>query len=201
MRWRPFFRNYSMFRQSNAPQDPEDIKLRFRRWVVIASFLIVLLILAVPVFRFRGPAFAALSNARALVRLIIDVRQGAGHNRKEAGILLVGTDHWEQFTLKDGSDCVLKGKRLKPKRSIHQEATAWRALFLPEYASDGIGRDVQFVCFHPQHGVVADGEPIADGWLYLLVSPKEDVEDKRMERSYQIILSQHGDKLEIRSVL
>lgn len=201
MKWLPFFRNQSIFHQSETPLDPEDIKLRFRRWMVIFSFLVALVIISIPIFKYRSPAFIALANARSVVELIIDARKLAGQTRSDTGIRLIGQGRWEQFALASDADCMLNKKEANPRRSLVQTRTAWRILFLPKYAGDGIGRDVQFICFNPQHGVVVDGEPIADGWLYFLVSPKEDVESKEMNRSYQIVLSQHGDKIEVQPVL
>lgn len=200
MRWFNLFRRQRIFRQSEIPQDPEDIKLRFRRTVVIISFFIALIIISIPIFRYRQPAFRSLSHARHLANLIMNTRTVAGENRTETGVRLVGENRWVSFSLPKESNCE-PPETISPSQELIQPDSTWRILFLPKYAEDGIGREVTTVCFHPQQGVVADGEPIAEGWLYFLVYPSVDMEEGRNDRSYQIVLSQHGDLLEIQPLM
>ncbi len=192
-------RRQNIFHKSEIPQDPEEIKLRFRRWMVVFSIFVALIITAIPIFKYRKPAFRSLADARIVANFLMETRANSNLKRSSTGLQLIGDNRWQQVQ-PSKNDCILNPSD-RPEADLIQSNSAWRILFLPKYANDGIGRDVKYICFHPEQGVVADGEPIAEGWLYFLVSPVEDTESDKKDRSYQLVLSQYGDKLSIQPLL
>ncbi len=178
-----------LFRVDDHLPDPEDQKWRFRRWVVVWSFLFTLGALAIPVVTDLIPYFSASREARRLAHEVLISRQTASLSRQSVSLTLDQGDHihWIRRQHTSGQ---CDGESTLPPQELQFGETVMRIQFRPEGSGDV--KEVRRLCLHSHDGLLADGAPVANGKVLVQVFPLEDARSGRTDRATQILMDQFG---------
>ena len=194
MIFRLFFRTKKVFQVVDS--DPEIVRFRFRKRVVMLTVLVALVMLLVPIFRELKPAFRAHREARALAEVFLTIRSNAAENRYPFSLRRTDSGNWIESKYSNRSNC--RGKPTSTNEvAVARPDLAMRVLHLPENDPGGFGKVVRRLCFHPTKGLIVDSTPLANGWLYVVVSPSEDIAANRRDRSRQVVVSSYGEKISV----
>ncbi|RZA08998.1 MAG: hypothetical protein EOP11_03080 [Proteobacteria bacterium] len=184
------FRRKTIFHAEEAMPDPEDIKLRFRRRVLLLTFLGFLTVLAIPEARELKADLEARAETRRLAERILETRTLAALTRQPVSIRLADDNHsWAREYHPAGTDCV--GVASGARTEWKTDAVAWKLQVQKPGGETVSGR---VLCLHPQAGLELDSLPIAEGKLLITASRTFD-ETSQKEAAY-LFVSQYGADLQ-----
>ena len=193
------WRERAIFRVSEAPLDPDEIKIRFRRKILRAAIFVGIMILSIPLIQKKVAGFRADREIRYFARVLLQARTRASKERAPVALEIMHDRRgWNIFELPNHSDC---SAMVPPhsKTSSHLlgiEGMFWRPLFLSEKETSGIGAPVTRICFDPNHGVILDSKPLDSGWFYIVLRPQDEAAISQ-NSLHQVILTRAGSELMI----
>ncbi len=164
------FKKSTIFHVEESLPDPEELKLRFRRRVLIASLLGFLLILGAPVVRELQPNLQARAEARRFAEQILVARTLAAISRLPVSLQIApDRQGWRRAFHASGESC--GGELPGPERQIITEGI-WK---IQAQQENGIAVISQTLCFHPIKGVLLNSEPVGEGKILVsLISPPQE---------------------------
>lgn len=153
------FRKSTIFHaEENAP-DPEDLRLRFRRRVLLTAAIGFLLVLGFPVLRDQKKSLLLRSEARHLAERLLDTRLLAVRHRHPIS-LGIKNDRWVRTFHLEGNDC--EQTSMGPEERWEGKEVQWHFRL---QAESGESFDGKQLCLHPLFGLLLDQTPVAEGKL------------------------------------
>jgi hypothetical protein len=182
-----FFRRKTLFHVEESLPDPEELKLRFRRRVLILTFLGFLVVLAIPVARDLRSDLATRRGARLFAEKIIETRLLAARSRNPISLeLKPDSQSWKRvFHARGGNDCA--GGSTGPEELWPSEIS-WKLQVQREGGETFGGR---VLCLHPTLGILLDSVPVENGKL-LVTALRADLKD-----SAYLLISSFGADLQM----
>lgn len=185
-----FFRRKTIFHVEEAMPDPEELKLRFRRRVLLLTFLGFLVVLAIPVARDMRPDLVARLGTRNFAEKLLETRSLASAHRTPVSLELGDDSHsWKRVFHGAGEGCV--SPSAGAEEAWDSEVT-WKLQVQKEGGETLSGRSL---CLHPTLGILLDATPVNGGRL-LVTALKQDGE-KRWKESAYLLIGQYGSDLEM----
>jgi len=191
-----FLRNKVLFRAEKELPDPEVLKLRFRRRVVLLTMLGAFYLLSIPVLREQIPALETHKNARKFTELLQNTRYLAASMRRPLVLTMEKTEskNWTRATKASYKDCSQEASG--PLEIFPPMPVEWKIIYLAENGRQGIDeREVKEICFHPIYGVYVNGEPLNNGLLQVLIQPQEDQKQNNFDRTQRISIQNFGSEI------
>ncbi len=186
------FRKRLIFQVDEAMPDPEELKFRFRRRVLLLTLLGALCLLGFPVLRELRPYFSAKLTARRFAQVLLDSRLMAIQNRKPIVLEMDPQDaHRWIRTVHESDDHCEAAPRL-PAENISTDDVHWELRY--QNADSEEVRSTNKLCFHPTLGLVINGSPLNQGRL--LVSGFPENAENPQKRSAKLLLSSAGDEID-----
>jgi hypothetical protein len=180
------FRRKTIFHAEEALPDPEDLKLRFRRRVLLLTFVGFLVVLGIPEARELRTDFEARAETRRLAEKILETRTLAALARRPVSLRLDDDNHsWRREFHAPGAGC---GEAAPGARTEWSTAEiAWK---LQVQKSGGETVSGRVLCLHPLEGIELDSAPIADGKL--LVTASRTLDQTTQKEAAYLLVSQYG---------
>lgn len=191
------WRRRALFHVSDAPLDPDELRLRFRMRVLKISFLVGMATLGYPVLLGKQESFRTDREARRFMEVLLEARLQSSTRRTPIGLQLVDHNSWQITEYPGSEDCDANSPNRVMKEKFSQDEMTWRPLFLENGNTTGIGADVSQICFHPVRGLLVDSKPLESGWLYLLVAPKTEMAANNQEQIRQVVLTNFGSEIQV----
>lgn len=183
----PLFRRKTLFHVEETLPDPEELKLRFRRRVLILTFLGFLAVLAIPVARDMRSDLATRKGARLFAEKILETRLLAANSRNPISLELEpDSKSWRRvFHARGGNDCAVGS--IGPDEHWPSEIS-WKLQVQKEGGETFGGR---VLCLHPTLGILLDSVPVENGKL-LVTALRGDLKD-----SAYLLISAFGSDLQM----
>jgi len=186
------FRRKTIFHVEDALPDPEELKLRFRRRVLLLTFVGFLAVLSIPVARDLQPDLAARSQTRRFADRILEARTLASVGRAPVSLELDGDSRtWKRVFHARDADCASPASA--PEESWNSEVS-WKLQVQKSTGETFSGRSL---CLHPSQGLLLDAVPVADGKL--LITTLNETQNGPAKESAYLILSEFGADLQMLS--
>jgi hypothetical protein len=182
----PIFRRRTLFHAEERLPDQEDLKLRFRRRIVLCALLGFLLILGFPVFRQLHPELLARRETRLLAQLLFDSRLLAAQARAPVALRLNGTQ-WERSLLTSGAKCGDASNT--PVQIWSASNMQWQMKLQRKVGDPLLGT---LLCLDPNAGLLLNEEPIADGDLLISAQPM----GAQTLRAAHLLISNYGSEVQ-----
>lgn len=184
------FRRKTIFHVEDALPDPEEIKLRFRRRVLLLTFVGFIAVLSIPVARDLKGDLLARNQARIFGERILETRKLASIGRVPVSLEL-GDDSrsWRRVFHEKENQC--SAPVAGPSETWPSEI-AWKLQVRKANGESFSGRNL---CLHPSQGLLLDMIPISDGQL-LITALKNSGQDASAESAY-LLLSQFGADIQM----
>ena len=190
------FRKRVLFRVEESFPDPEEQKWRFRRRILLGTFVVVMFILGVPVVQDRIPHLRTLRQARSLAAIILETRLYAAQHRTSISLRLDSKDrHTWVRTFHQNGGC--NHPDTTPPERLSLLTSVWRIQTLAESEKQGASNEIQSLCFDPEKGLIADGIVTENNKVVLQGFPEEDVGSERIDRVAQLVLTGAGSVVSI----
>lgn len=183
----PLFRRKTLFHVEETLPDPEELKLRFRRRVLILTFLGFLVVLAIPVARDLRSDLSTRKGARLFAETILETRLLAARSRAPISLEMEpDSKSWRRvFHARGSSDCATGN--IGPEEYFPSEIS-WKLQVQKEGGETYGGR---VLCLHPTLGILLDSLPVENGKL-LVTALREDLKE-----SAYLLVSSFGSDLQM----
>lgn len=184
------FRRSTIFHVEETLPDPEELKLRFRRRVLLSALLGFLLVLGIPVARDLRPILKARAEARRFAEEMIRMRLVAGVSRVPLS-QEISSDRqgWIEIFHVPSESCAQESTG--PHPVFRSEGFLWKAQAQRE---NGETLAVRSLCWHPQKGLLVNSSPIDNGKLLLSLGMTEEGASEKELAS--ILVTQSGTELQ-----
>lgn len=184
-----FRRRKTIFHVEESLPDPEEIKLRFRRRIMIFSFLGAVGILTVPVFNELEDSLRLKKELRKISDFILESKRLAAQTRLPIVLTLSQEGkNWSRILSSKSDICE---KESKADQGGLETIYSW-GLNLKNELGDTIRGDS--ICFHPTKGVLV-GDSIL-GESQLLLSARIGDQSFGNPKAAYILMSQFGDEIQ-----
>lgn len=164
------FRRSTIFHAEDALPDPEDLKLRFRRRVLLITLLAFLGVLGAPVVRDLQPYLRGRSEARRFALAMLEARTLAASSRMPVGLEL-GKDgqSWLRKAYQTADNCEKEAPA--PVSLMASEGISWK---LQAQQENGEAFSGTRLCWHPQKGLLLHTVPLANAKLLVSLAGKDE---------------------------
>lgn len=184
------FRRKTLFHTEEALPDPEELKLRFRRRVLLLTLTGFLVVLAIPVARDLRPALQARAQTRALAQKILETRTLASSIRAPISLELADNSRsWKRTVQAPGPDCTTEAPG---PAEVWDTPIQWKLQWRGSKGESSAGRTL---CLHPTAGALLEGVPVADGKL-LVTALRETDSNDWVEAAY-LLLGDFGAEIQM----
>jgi hypothetical protein len=185
------FRRSTIFHIEETLPDPEELKLRFRRRVLLTATLGFLAVLGAPVARDLRPNLNARAEARRFAERMLEARTLAAESRVPVGLEIHGDRRgWSQLFYAAGETCTSEAPG--PHASYNTEGVLWK---LKAEQENGTAVTGQKLCWHPGRGLLLDSIPLEKGKL--LVTLSASLEEGAPEQELaSVLVTQGGAELQ-----
>ncbi|HEY8279182.1 MAG TPA: hypothetical protein VIH99_06150 [Bdellovibrionota bacterium] len=164
------FRRNTIFHVEESLPDPEDLKLRFRRRVLLVSAIAFLTLLGFPVARELRTNLNARSEARRFAESMIKARTLATVSRVPVALEIApDRQGWVQAFYTSGESCGSEAPG--PRTLINTEGVFWK---LQAQQENGTAISGKKLCFHPRKGLLLDSVALDEGKLLVTLSGSEE---------------------------
>ncbi len=189
------FRRRTIFHAEESLPDPEELKLRFRRRVLLFAALGFVLVLGIPVARDLQAELHARAQTRMFAKQIMDTRAMAASGRAPISLRLQDDNKsWlAVFHAQGGENC--DSESTGPGLAWSTTDVWWKLQVQQENGETLAGRQI---CFHPTKGLLLDSSPIANGKLLVTAQPVELAEEGRPAlRPAYLLVGQYGAEIQM----
>lgn len=187
------FRDKAIFRASVRQLDPDELRLRNRQRMVMVAALVGLTLLAEPVVQKGILVFQSDREARHLIQDFRSARLLAAETRSPVGVLFQNSGKVQVLSFVGQEGCT-NPAIAQEKLSREVPDILWRPVYLESGNTSGTGVEINLVCFHPLQGVLVNGTPLAEGWIYVVLGPKAEMEQQNFQSSRQVVVSRFGQE-------
>lgn len=171
------FRKSTIFHVEESLPDPEELKLRFRRRVLIFSFLAFLFVLGAPVAKDLRQNLKARAQARRFAEQMLSARTLAAITRQPVSLeLAANRQGWVRHQHASGETC--QGATQGEAESFLTEGELWSLKAQQESGASATGH---VLCWHPMKGLLLDSLPLGNGQLLVSLAPQiEGTQEKEL---------------------
>lgn len=164
------FRRSTIFHTEDALPDPEELKLRFRRRVLLVTLVVFLGVLGAPVARELQPYLRGRAEARRFANAMLEARTIASASRMPVALELAKDGlSWQRraYLATDGCEREAPG----PVASVPVEGIAWK-LQAQQENGESVGGNK--LCWHPAKGLLLNTVPLAKAKLLISLAGKDE---------------------------
>ena len=159
------FRRKTIFHVEESMPDPEELKIRFRRRILIATLVGFFLILSVPVIHTLKPQLHLRNETRILAEKIMEARLYSMQSRMPISLQLDSDNQsWKRIFHIPGivtaNDCF--AEVMGPYEVMGPQGVHWNLRLRKENGEEVAGR---ILCVHPLLGILLDSTPLNQGTL------------------------------------
>jgi hypothetical protein len=184
------FRRKTIFHAEEAMPDPEEIRLRFRRRVLLIALLGFLLVLGIPVARDIQSDLHARAGTRKLAEQILESRTLAAKGRAPVSFTLSEDNHtWRREFHAVGETCAKSAEG--PVGQWETGDVVWK---IQGRKANGEGINGRTLCLNPSKGLELDSMPLDDGKLMITGSRKD--ESGAMSEAAFLFVSEYGANIQ-----
>ena len=184
-----FFRRKTIFHVEEALPDPEELKLRFRRRVLLLTLTGCLATLSVPVARDLREDLKAREGARKFAETLLESRSLASKGRHPVSLALEGDSRtWRRSLHRPGESCSSAAAAID---QTWPTPTDWK---LQVQTAGGTAVSGRTICLHPTEGLYLDQTPLENGRL--LVSALRSGDSPDREAAF-LLVSQFGAEIQM----
>lgn len=177
------FRKNTIFHAEEAMPDPDDLKLRFRRRVLLLAFVGFLVILGFPVLKSLALPLHLRHETRKFAEVLLESRLLASKNRTALTLgLSSDSEFWQREFHAKNSSC--SGDVMGPSEKWTSSGLYWQFHLQKENGETLAGHTL---CLNPLEGLMLDSTPLGEGKL--LVSVKSMADSQEVAH---LIVSNHG---------
>lgn len=164
------FRRNTIFHAEDALPDPEEIKLRFRRRVLLVTLATFLGVLGMPVVREIQPFLRGRAEAGRFVRAMLEARTLAAMSRRPVSLEL-GKDGqgWQRKVHLSTETCDREAPG--PVITLPAEGIVWK---LQAQQESGEVVSGQKLCWHPANGLLLNTVPLANAKLLVSLTGRNE---------------------------
>lgn len=185
----PIFRRKTIFHAEESLPDPEELKIRFRRRVLITAAVAFAAVLSVPVARDLYQDLRARAEARDFAVRFLDSRLLAAKSRGPVALELADDGrHWRQVPHGRGDSCATPVPG--PEDHWGTDELRWKLQGQKETGETFTGRSL---CLSPFSGLHLDGTAVASGRL--LVTVLREAEGQEKPAAY-VMITQAGAEIQ-----
>lgn len=165
----PFFRKNTIFHVEETLPDPEELKLRFRRRILLCAAVGFLLVLGTPVARDLRSNLRARAEARRFAEQMLEARTISAVSRSPVS-LQISPDHqsWRRRVHMTGEAC---GTEAPGPSAVIPTEGVWKLQAQQENGSTVTGT---VLCWHPSKGLLLDSLPLGEGTLLVSLAGNEE---------------------------
>jgi hypothetical protein len=165
------FRRNTIFHVEETVPDPEELKLRFRRRILLCASLGFLAVLGAPVARDLRPNLHARTEVRRFAEHMLSARTLATEARVPVGFeLSPNRQSWSQENYVAGATCGVAASG--PSAHFSSEGFTWK---LQGQQENGTALTGHKLCWQPGRGLLLDSTPLEAGKLLItLIGPGDE---------------------------
>lgn len=183
------FRPRTIFHVEDSLPDPEELKLRFRRRILLLTFMGFLIVLGIPVFRDLKGNLEARSEARKFAEWLMETRTQAAVGRLPISVDYDSSTHtWSRIHHAPADNCALEA--MGPPEQKISGAVTWKLQMQQE---SGETLPAKHICMHPLLGLILDGQPMKEGKLLITASPELEAGELESKPAYLLVTSAGAD--------
>jgi len=157
------FRRNTIFHVEETIPDPEELKLHFRRRILLCALVGLLAVLGTPVARDLRPNLHARAEARRFVERMLNARTFAAQTRTPVGFeLSADRQSWLQVNYANGEACSMESSG--PPSRFAADGFSWK---LQAQQENGAALTGHKLCWHPAKGLLLDSSPLDSGNLLI----------------------------------
>jgi hypothetical protein len=183
------FRPRTIFHVEDSLPDPEELKLRFRRRILLLTLLGFLIVLTIPVFRDLRGNLEARSEARKFGEWLLEARTQAAVGRIPISIDFdPAARSWMRTRHVPGESC--GAEALGPKEIRASGAISWK---LQVQQETGETLPAKQICLHPLRGLILDGVPMKEAKLLITATPEQEPGETESNPAYLLITEAGAD--------
>ncbi len=165
------FRRSTIFHAEDALPDPEELKLRFRRRVLLVTLAVFLGVLGAPVVRELQPYLKGRSEARQFARALMEARTLAAVSRMPVALELTQGGHaWQRKVFLNADGCEREAPG--PVIPFSSEGLVWK---LQAQLENGESLSGYKLCWHPSKGLLLNTVPLATANLLVSVLGRNEM--------------------------
>ena len=188
------FRRRTIFHAEDSLPDPEELKLRFRRRILLLTFFGFLLVLTIPVVRDLKSNLEARVEARKFADWLMESRTFAAMARAPISLEFNPAARvWVRTPQVAGPDCATEAAG--PVEQRGSKEVSWK---LQVQQESGETLPARRICFHPSMGLVLDSVPIKEGRLLITVQSEGESTEAESKPAY-ILVTAGGADLQVLS--
>lgn len=185
-----WFRRKTIFHVEESLPDPEELRLRFRRRVLLLSAVVFVGVLSIPVARGLYPDLTARAEARRFALRFLDTRLLASQARAPVSLDLTDDSRgWRQVFHASAEQC--GSAKPGPEAYWRADGLSWKLQGQRENGETFSGRSL---CLHPTQGLLLDGVQIGGGKLLVTVL-RDGGEASTLPAAY-LLVSQGGAEVQ-----
>jgi hypothetical protein len=155
------FRRNTIFHVEESLPDPEELKLRFRRRVLLITVCGFLAVLGAPVVRDLRPYLNGRVEARHFAESMLEARTLASKSRMPVALEIdSGGQGWKRKFYAPSEGC--EKEATGPVASFSTAGVAWKLKAEKENGESVSGHKL---CWHPGKGLLLDTVPLANAKL------------------------------------
>jgi len=184
------FRKSTIFHVEETLPDPEELKLRFRRRILLCAVLGFLLVLGAPVARDLRSTLRGRAEARRFAEEMLEARTISAISRMPVS-LQISADRqgWRRHFHISGEACGAEAPG--PSAVVPTVGARWK---LQAQQEDGSAVTGSTLCWHPSKGLLLDSLPLGEGKLLVSLASNEDgAQEKELAA---VLITQGGAELQ-----
>ncbi len=185
------FRRNTIFHVEESLPDPEELKLRFRRRVLLVTLCGFLAVLGTPVVRELRPHLQARVEARRFAENMLEARTLAAHSRMPVALELdAAGQSWKRKIYAPSEHC--EKEIAGPVHSLPASGLGWQLKAEQENGESVTGHKL---CWHPGKGLLLDTVPLANAKLLVSLAA-EITEGSGVQNLAYVLVTQGGAELQ-----
>lgn len=185
------FRRRTIFHVEDTLPDPEELKLRFRRRILLLTFCGFVLVLGIPVVRGMRTNLETRVDARKFAEQLIATRTMASAKRTPVSLDFKAEEGtWRRAEHAGDGPC--DGAILGTPEVWVTEGVQWKFQRQQENEATVTGKTL---CLHPRQGLMLDRHPLNEGKLLVTVTGPSNPDAENLPT--YLLITQGGAGLQI----
>jgi hypothetical protein len=185
------FRRNTIFHVEESLPDPEELKLRVRRRVLLCATVGFLLVLGTPVARDLRQNLHGRAEARRFAERLLEARSLAAASRVPVSLEIEpDRQGWQQIFYTAGEGCTTEAPG--PRSRYSTEGVFWK---VQAQQDDGTAVGGHRLCWHPSKGLMLDSTPLDHGKLLVSLSTTTE-EGTAPQELASVLITQGGAEMQ-----
>jgi|GEM_PF-5198950 len=177
------FRRNTIFHVEESLPDPEELKLRFRRRVLMLTVCGFLAVLGAPVVRELRPYLHGRVEARRFAESMLEARTLASKARVPVSLEIdPGGQTWKRKFYAPSSGC--EKETAGPVAALPASGVIWKLKAEQENGESVTGHKL---CWHPDKGLLLDTVPLANAKLLVSLAGETSEGGPAQDLAYVLV--------------